>query len=78
MITPKDIREAREHLRFKVDCEVFNKKHADTIFSALDKLVSIRGLVTEMKKGHQGCVGFIEDDDRYNQAIEDVLKELGN
>jgi len=41
-------------------------------------IASIRELVEGMKKGHQGCVGFIEDDDRYNQAIEDVLKELGN
>jgi hypothetical protein len=29
-------------------------------------------IIIALKKGHQGCVGFIEDDGEYNQALRDI------
>lgn len=46
----------------------------DSALSAITELLVKK--IERMKKGKQGCVGFIEDEGDYNQALQDIIKEI--
>ena len=54
----------------------YNEYFADLSQTQQQTREEVVGLAKSMKQGSQGCVGFIEVETEYNQALQDLIQKL--